>query len=131
MQVLQLSAYYMIFHAQICQTIRKNIFKNIPGIWGAQGQKYSRYSPRGGYQIPLAKNIPKHSKKNIPKKIFQHLRGIPGIFKIGADHAWRSDCASCSSAAGFAPLPCRTMRPPLPLPPWLETRRALGCFPFA
>ena len=89
-QVLQLSAYYMIFHAQICQTIRKNIFKNIPGIWGAQGQKYSRYSPRGGYQIPLAKNIPKHSKKNIPKKIFQHLRGIPGIFKIGAPHPYGS-----------------------------------------
>ena len=69
----------------------KNIFKNIPMIWGAQGQKYSRYSPRGGYQIPLAKNIPKHSKKNIPKKIFQHLRGIPGIFMIGAPHinTWR------------------------------------------
>ena len=82
-------AAFCILHDISCPNMsdnQKNIFKNIPGIWGAQGQKYSRYSPRGGYQIPLAKNIPKHSKKKYSKKIFQHLRGIPGIFKIGADH---------------------------------------------
>jgi hypothetical protein len=64
----------------------KNIFKNIPMIWGAQGQKYSRYSPRGGIRYPLPKIF-----QNIPKKIFQHLRGIPGIFVIGAPHinTWR------------------------------------------
>ena len=73
-------------YGQIYQTIRKNIFKSIPMMWGAQGQKYSRYSLRGGYQIPLAKSIPKHSKKSIPKKVFQHLRGIPGILTIGAPH---------------------------------------------
>ena len=94
MQVLQLSAYYMIFHAQICQTIRKNIFKNIPGIWGAQGQKYSRYSPRGGVSDTPCQKYSKTFQKNIPKKIFQHLRGIPGIFKIGAPHVDVGVCVS-------------------------------------
>ena len=54
-------------------------------IWEAQGWTYSRYRPRGGRVSDTP--CQKYSKKNISKKIFQHLRGIPGTFIVGTPHS--------------------------------------------
>ena len=61
-------------YSKIFQVYGELKAKNIPGI------------VRGGVSDTPCQKYSKTFQKNIPKKIFQHLRGIPGIFKIGADH---------------------------------------------
>ena len=75
---VQILVAFFMLHAKMCHTIIQNLYKSIPRVWLGQLRKYSRYSRRWGYQIPQAKTI--------PKKIFHHVRGIPGIMSEGTPY---------------------------------------------
>ena len=62
-------------YSKIFQVYGQLKAKNIPGI--VRG---------GGIRYPLPKIFQNIPNKNIPKKIFQHVRVIPGILKIGTSH---------------------------------------------
>ena len=72
----------------------EKIYSKIFQVYGELKAKNIQGIVRGGgirYPLPkIFQNIP----KKYSKKIFQHLRGIPGIFKIGAPHVDVGVCVS-------------------------------------
>ena len=65
-------------HAKICQIISQNLYKIIPWYGKLKAENIPGIV-EGGYQIPLAKDIP----EKYSKKIVHHVRVIPGMISEG------------------------------------------------